>query len=178
MSPFKMLYFCLKYLFFCCCWYYWTKISWYLSSHGHLPCNIHIDTIIYTWKHIIGRVLFAALVDYLPGLTRLGQIEQNFNTNFQWGRACLPYEKGNIADISMSVFVLYYLLPLNIINIILDLFQPNMFPMISFSFMYQKYLFIVGIGPILNIELEFILQSDRPDRTCFYTYVPVLYKTF
>ena len=29
----------------------------------------------------------------------------------------------------------------------------------------ENHLFIVGIGPILNKELEFIYQSDRSDRT-------------
>ena len=36
------------------------------------------------------------------------------------------------------------------------LFQPNMSPTLSFSSMYRNYLFIVGIGPILNKELELI----------------------
>ena len=31
------------------------------------------------------------------------------------------------------------------------------------------HLFIVGIGPILNKELEFIYRSDRSDRTYVYT---------
>ena len=30
------------------------------------------------------------------------------------------------------------------------------------------YLFIVGIGPILNKELKFIYLSDRSDHTCVF----------
>ena len=33
----------------------------------------------------------------------------------------------------------------------------------------EKYLLIVGIGPILNKELELIFRSDRSDRTCVYS---------
>ena len=32
----------------------------------------------------------------------------------------------------------------------------------------KNRLFIVGIGPILNKELEFIFRSDSSDRTCVY----------
>ena len=32
-----------------------------------------------------------------------------------------------------------------------------------------NHLFIVGIVPILNKELEFIFRSDRSDRTCVYS---------
>ena len=37
-----------------------------------------------------------------------------------------------------------------------------------------NHLFIVGIGPILNRELEFIYRSDQSDRTCVYSKVSVL----
>ena len=33
----------------------------------------------------------------------------------------------------------------------------------------ENHLFILGIGPILNKELEFIFRSDRSDRTCVYS---------
>ena len=33
----------------------------------------------------------------------------------------------------------------------------------------ENHLIIVGIGPILNKELEFIFRSDRSDRTCVYS---------
>ena len=33
----------------------------------------------------------------------------------------------------------------------------------------ENRLFIVGIGPILNKELEFIFQSDQSDRMCVYS---------
>ena len=33
----------------------------------------------------------------------------------------------------------------------------------------KNSLLIVGIGPILNKELELIFRSDRSDRTCVYT---------
>ena len=33
----------------------------------------------------------------------------------------------------------------------------------------ENHLFIVGIGLILNKELEFIYQSDRSDRTYVYS---------
>ena len=33
----------------------------------------------------------------------------------------------------------------------------------------ENNLFIVGIGPILNKELELIFRSDRSDRTCVYS---------
>ena len=35
----------------------------------------------------------------------------------------------------------------------------------------EKSLLIVGIGPILNKELELIFRSDCSDRTCVYSYV-------
>ena len=35
----------------------------------------------------------------------------------------------------------------------------------------ENHLFIVGIGPILNKELEFIYWSDRSDRTYVYSKV-------
>ena len=34
---------------------------------------------------------------------------------------------------------------------------------------FEKYLFIVGIGLILNKEIGFIFQSDFSDRTCVYS---------
>ena len=34
----------------------------------------------------------------------------------------------------------------------------------------ENHLFIVGIEPILNKELEFIFWSDRSNRTCVYSY--------
>ena len=33
----------------------------------------------------------------------------------------------------------------------------------------ENSLLIVGIGPILNKELELIFRSDRSDRTCVYS---------
>ena len=33
----------------------------------------------------------------------------------------------------------------------------------------ENRLFIVGIGAILNKDLEFIFLSDRYDRTCVYS---------
>ena len=33
----------------------------------------------------------------------------------------------------------------------------------------KKSILIVGIGPILNKELELIFRSDRSDRTCVYS---------
>ena len=33
----------------------------------------------------------------------------------------------------------------------------------------ENSLLIVGVGPILNKELELIFRSDRSDRTCVYT---------
>ena len=33
----------------------------------------------------------------------------------------------------------------------------------------ENHLFIVGIGSILNKDLELIFQSDRSDRTCVYS---------
>ena len=39
----------------------------------------------------------------------------------------------------------------------------------------ENHLFIVGIGPILNKELELIFRSDRSDRTCVYSRVSVLH---
>ena len=33
----------------------------------------------------------------------------------------------------------------------------------------ENHLFIVGIGPILNKELELIFRSDRSDRTYVYS---------
>ena len=59
-----------------------------------------------------------------------------------------------------------------------DLFQPNISPTLSFYGMYQNHLFIVGIEPILNKELEFVFLSDRSDHTCVYNYVSVLYDKF
>ena len=50
-----------------------------------------------------------------------------------------------------------------------DRIQPKMSPTISFSGKYQNHLFIVGIGPIINKELEFIYQYDRSDCTYIYT---------
>ena len=35
----------------------------------------------------------------------------------------------------------------------------------------ENSLSIVGIGTILNKELELIFRSDRSDRTCVYSYV-------
>ena len=35
----------------------------------------------------------------------------------------------------------------------------------------ENSLLIVGIGPILNKELELIFRSDRSDRTCVYSQV-------
>ena len=40
----------------------------------------------------------------------------------------------------------------------------------------ENHLFIVGIGPILNKELEFTFRSDRSDRTCVNSEVSVLYE--
>ena len=34
----------------------------------------------------------------------------------------------------------------------------------------ENSLLIVGIGPILNKELELIFRSERSDRTCVYSY--------
>ena len=52
---------------------------------------------------------------------------------------------------------------------VVDRVQPKMPPTISLSGMYREPFNIVGIGPILNIELEFIYQSDRSDRTYVYS---------
>ena len=51
---------------------------------------------------------------------------------------------------------------------LIDLVQPKMTPTLSFSGMDRKYIFIVGIGPILNKELEFIFGSVRSDCICVY----------
>ena len=46
------------------------------------------------------------------------------------------------------------------------------YPLRSHSLVCTKnHLFIVGIGPIYNKELEFIYRSDRSDRTCVYSQV-------
>ena len=48
-------------------------------------------------------------------------------------------------------------------------------PLLSHSLVcIENNLFIVGIGPILNKELELIFRPDRSDRTCVYSYVSVL----
>ena len=39
----------------------------------------------------------------------------------------------------------------------------------------KNYLLIVGIGPILNKELEVIFRSDCSDRTCVYSLVSGLH---
>ena len=44
------------------------------------------------------------------------------------------------------------------------------FPLRSYSLVcIENHLFIVGIGPILNKELELIFRSNRSDRTCVYS---------
>ena len=61
-------------------------------------------------------------------------------------------------------------------NNVVDLFQPKM-SLRSHSLLCTKnnHLFIVGIVPILNKELELIFRSDRSDCTCVFTYVSVLH---
>ena len=53
-------------------------------------------------------------------------------------------------------------------NIYFDLVQPKIPPTLSFSGI-KNHLFIVGIVPILNKELEFIFRSDCSDRMCAYS---------
>ena len=48
------------------------------------------------------------------------------------------------------------------------LVQPNMTPALSFSGTYQNRVFIVGVVPIIDRELEFIFRSDHSDRMCVY----------
>ena len=50
-----------------------------------------------------------------------------------------------------------------------ELFQYKMSPTLSFSGMYKNHLFIVGIEPIINKELEFIFRSDCSDRMYVYS---------
>ena len=45
-------------------------------------------------------------------------------------------------------------------------FQPD--STISFSGMYRKSFFLLGIGPILNKEVEFIYQPDLSDHAYVY----------
>ena len=49
---------------------------------------------------------------------------------------------------------------------VLELFYPNMSHTLSFSGMYQNHLFLVGIGQLLNKELEFIYRYYFSDRAC------------
>ena len=55
------------------------------------------------------------------------------------------------------------------LKIPMDWVYPNISPTISLSGMYLKYIFIVGIGPILNKEHEFIYLSDRSDSMYVYS---------
>ena len=49
-----------------------------------------------------------------------------------------------------------------------NLVQPNMTPALSLSGTYQNRVFIVGIGPIIDIELKFIFRPDHSDHMCVY----------
>ena len=52
-------------------------------------------------------------------------------------------------------------------------------PLRSHSLVCTKnHLFIVGIVPTLNKEIEFIFLSDRSDRTCVYSQISLLQDTF
>ena len=42
----------------------------------------------------------------------------------------------------------------------------------------ENHLFIVGIGAILNKELEFIFRYDCSDHTCVYCSLSVVYDKF
>ena len=55
-----------------------------------------------------------------------------------------------------------------IVSLLLTWFSPRC-PLSSHSLVcIENNLFIVGIGPFFNKELEFIFRCDRSDRTCVY----------
>ena len=73
----------------------------------------------------------------------------------------------------------YVIIDCDITIILLEIFKTCSSPrraVCSYSLVCsENSLLIVGIGPILNKELELVFRSDRSDRTCVYSQVSGLH---